>query len=1169
MQPLTLHIDGLHSFREPVDIDLAALGQHGLFGIFGPIGSGKSTILDAVTLSLFGTVDRLTGRSRRGIVNHHRKRCEVRLRFRVEDQEWEVQRAYRADKDGIAQRIHSRLARLATPGDPTVVTGASQVVADKEREVNQAIEDLIGLNATDFMRAVVLPQGRFMEFLHLQGSERRRMLQRIFRLEPFGDGLRAKVKQEASRVDTALERTRGELDGLGPADATTVDEARALAENARRQALTARTAFQQATERAEAARAADRFYRERTAAANALAAHDARSAQIHAKRKAVAVARRLRPVATALQRRDKANIALQSAVTRTDAARASAEAAETALLTAQAELQRATRAEVEEAPALRQQRDGLVRAVRLLGDLEDAAGKVHKLSHRQGQLRRRQEDDERTSADQEHGLQKIVARRTALRNDWTDAQVSGALRTRIADAATARSALEAARERSAALAQTIQDLAQRQEAATAAVERARAALAAGEARLDRTREESALLDAQQHAMRELSTAADQVRRQGLLDRMGAAAELSEVGAREVGEATDALAEARVTLEALEADPLETSALAGVLAARLAPDDPCSVCGSTEHPSPAHGTSPDDLLRAIETRARAQAAVSTREEAVTAARERLATSRRQLEDLRDQIPEPVAALGVRTGPDLLLFLNREDRARRTIEHALARAEHARRALQPGIDEARSLLDTATARLAAIRDEHTRARAARDASLDAEGRAWGRMTEALGELTMFDLPRMQAEIADKDRRRDQLEPRITAIDAELEQAQSEWQKRQTRIASRHAELERLDAELTAADARRESLLEAVREAAPEGRPVERLAEVEQRLTSLDEHRTRATERVDTARKARSHEATALAAAEEAVRAARSEVEAAQQSLQTALDEATLTEHDAIEALGDPEATLPGADLDAQSAEVAAWLERRAALAHQLATLDEREPPALTEQSPQSLKQALEDAESTLAEAEATRRAADTERVRASERVAQLESRAERYAALTDQAETLSNRASRLSELARLLRGDRFVEYVANDYLHDLAALATDHLAHLTRGRYALTLDESGAFLIADLDAGGAVRPASSLSGGETFITSLALALALSTQIQRHHAAALEFFFLDEGFGSLDPESLDRVMTAIESLADGDRVIGLISHVGAVRERVPCYLSLDCPRDGRGTQLAVRES
>ena len=80
----------------------------------------------------------------------------------------------------------------------------------------------------------------------------------------------------------------------------------------------------------------------------------------------------------------------------------------------------------------------------------------------------------------------------------------------------------------------------------------------------------------------------------------------------------------------------------------------------------------------------------------------------------------------------------------------------------------------------------------------------------------------------------------------------------------------------------------------------------------------------------------------------------------------------------------------------------------------------------------------------------------------------------------------------------------------------------------------------------RAPTSLSGGETFLVSLALALALSDTIQLG-SAPLEFFFLDEGFGTLDGELLDSVLTSLEHLRSQHRAIGVITHVGALRERI----------------------
>ena len=90
----------------------------------------------------------------------------------------------------------------------------------------------------------------------------------------------------------------------------------------------------------------------------------------------------------------------------------------------------------------------------------------------------------------------------------------------------------------------------------------------------------------------------------------------------------------------------------------------------------------------------------------------------------------------------------------------------------------------------------------------------------------------------------------------------------------------------------------------------------------------------------------------------------------------------------------------------------------------------------------------------------------------------------------------------------------------------------------------------------RSSDTLSGGETFLVSLALALALSSQIQLKGSAPLEFFFLDEGFGSLDSELLDTVMTSLEKLHSNNLSVGIISHVEELKSRVPMKLvvSLD---------------
>jgi DNA repair protein SbcC/Rad50 len=114
----------------------------------------------------------------------------------------------------------------------------------------------------------------------------------------------------------------------------------------------------------------------------------------------------------------------------------------------------------------------------------------------------------------------------------------------------------------------------------------------------------------------------------------------------------------------------------------------------------------------------------------------------------------------------------------------------------------------------------------------------------------------------------------------------------------------------------------------------------------------------------------------------------------------------------------------------------------------------------------------------------------------------------------------------------------------------MARLSGGQFDLAHDAGEFFVVdhADADARRSVR---TLSGGETFQASLALALALSSQISALAAAGaarLDSIFLDEGFGTLDSETLDVVASTLETLAQGERMVGVVTHVTALAERVP---------------------
>ena len=146
---------------------------------------------------------------------------------------------------------------------------------------------------------------------------------------------------------------------------------------------------------------------------------------------------------------------------------------------------------------------------------------------------------------------------------------------------------------------------------------------------------------------------------------------------------------------------------------------------------------------------------------------------------------------------------------------------------------------------------------------------------------------------------------------------------------------------------------------------------------------------------------------------------------------------------------------------------------------------------------------------------------------------------------------AELARHLGARHFEGWLMAQVLNQLCVGASIELRKLSSGSYSLDLDENNKFLVVDHRNADERRPVKTLSGGETFLASLSLALALSEHLADlavGGTAKLEALFLDEGFGTLDTDTLDVVISAIEELGSRGRMVGVVTHVKDLAERIP---------------------
>ena len=459
-----------------------------------------------------------------------------------------------------------------------------------------------------------------------------------------------------------------------------------------------------------------------------------------------------------------------------------------------------------------------------------------------------------------------------------------------------------------------------------------------------------------------------------------------------------------------------------------------------------------------------------------------------------------------------------------------------------DEARTRHEAADFERQALLEVVSNHRAGLDAALArSDGRSLAHWTEAhdtaataLSRSTAAErrAARLRQDLAATVEREQQLAVRTAAGEVALQERRRE--EAQTR--ARSDELERTLADLLATH--------------PEVATVAELVAAQDDLLQRLEQTRHAWERVDRA-------------AAETDRAARAAAEAASDA-----------------GFGSPEAAVAAVLPQDRVARVDAELDRRRAQRDAAEAVLAEAPVSRALASPEPDLASLRDA------AEASQRARDA--LHAAHEQAQV--RAGRIAALSTELDRVlatwapvRREHAVVAGLASLVEGKgvdnqlrmRLSAYVLGERLRQVVAAANERLVAMTDERYALEqVDEKGAgeqrgglsLRVRD-EWSGRRRDPATLSGGETFLVSLALALGLADTVS-HEAGGtqLDTLFIDEGFGALDATTLDAVMDTLDSLRDGGRVVGLVSHVPELRTRVTSQLEVLKARSGSTVRSSV---
>lgn len=1197
MRPIHLRFKGLHSYRHVQEIDFETLCEGGLFGIFGPTGSGKSTVLDAITLALYARVERAGGQ-RQGILNEACDELWVDFTFDLGSDEqrkrYQVERRYRRSGPNSVNVTFARL--IEHQGE------FQHVIADKDRDVNEAIQEILGLTHSDFTRAVVLPQGKFAEFLSMNDADRRAMLERLFSLQAYGKRLLDRIKSRLDVVTNELSKVEGAQSTLGDASKAAVERAGAATKAAERDAENARSHLDKSRAAYEAAERFRAVQQELTTVRQELQQLEQAEPEIRLAKEELRLAEAAEPIRRDLEAVEDARREHKEAAAAMQAAQERHRQAKGSYEQACQEYEKARQIRQGEEPELIAKRSRLQEAVGQEQQLKERLLQVERVREEAQRLKRALQQTNGSIGDVKAQLataeEHLRVKELEMRECSVDPAHRRAMNTASAalarwveaeeEVARASAELQAAQERLAKVEDdhkqaehTAQFYKRELNAAERDLRQLKLTPPTDEQTLASDGEELARLQAR---VEQLGSLLDEVTR---LEQTVRTAQSRIDSLREdVAQATEclqrveeALSHASTGLETAE-DTLRLAEIehqAATLARQLSSGDPCPVCGSTHHPSPATESEVNaglakrvrdakEQLRVCEAElAKAREEKLILENQLSDALSRLDDDQQQLARARFQLQQGYAGLPNQWQDLDIETLHERLTAERTIHDQRKQAAKEWNdqvaALREELERRRRQADREGAKAA----DQARLLAAAQATMESCKTALGRaertrdqytaeFRRAAGSLSADDVQAESERIHEADARAealhdeiDQLRSSVATHREQLERLQSQAATLQQDVARAESDLRVLQQEI---DQRTHEL-----HALTDGQPVQELLDrVSARLRVLEESESQAGKRQDASRADLSTAERTVAAAEQRLNEAERRVKECQLRLEQQLSQAEFGSAEAAMASLRPIEVREQlrSQIDTHARAVERLKDREATLDTQLG--DVWIDDATWERMKQTAEEAQKDHEAALGRLSVAKQQEQDLRKK---HATWLDLEAQRKAA-----QKLKNQ---LNQLQVLCRGRQFVEFVAEEYLASVTIDASERLGSLTSGRYALELDSSGGFVIRDDSNGGVRRPVSSLSGGETFITSLALALALSKQIQLHGTYPLEFFFLDEGFGTLDPELLETVMTSLERLRSEQVSIGIISHVPELRQRVSRRLVVHHARESeRGSYL-----
>ena len=1158
MRPIRLKIKGLNSFIDEQEIDFNKLTERGLFGIFGPTGSGKSTILDGITLALYGDLPRKST----NYINMNCNSLNVSFEFSISDgktKTYRVEREFKTDKKTGRPKSGKCKVLDITQVNPIIL-------AESVKEVTKTCESIIGLGMNDFTKTVVLPQGSFSEFLKISGKDRREMLERLFNLQEYGENLEKKLSAKSKVIEKKLDIIKGKLSSYEDINLDDLEikenEFKNNEKNIKQKGselLEINETYEEAKEIFQLKSELNSYENERNIISIEAKDIENKRGKIDNIEKSLRILNFIENYNMVLNELNEKNKNLEDYNLEFE----NIKNKKNNILKVYNEFLEKKQESVPRLKIKAERLDGELKNRKALRVLEEEINRLNEI------IKFLKIDKEKSITQVNKTINEIDdinLNIKSLEKKYDSLKVDRNLKKEIEEALRLENDyLSLGKD----IDESLKDIDSLEKSIKLCEDKKISLQDGRDKNLKELKEYEFLLE----NLNKNCPAEDKdlLNKKVLLENIKIKQEKFsdckkkiDLNNNKILEINDKLSELNkekhnlkkfIDLLEKEVDDFKIQSLALKIREKLIEGDICPVCGSTHHDIEIFQKLDLSLLESKNSKLLGNKdELLEKEREIAKLEERIIAINNESKNFKDEIK----SLGEDFSENIICELQKEIYI---LENDIKRYKEEKLNLENKLNDIKDIdrdlnndIKILNVNLENSRNNLDDKIQKRKISLEKFNSLNNLIEEKRSTLKIDDFKEYYKDLIEKENKREELESCIKDKRAFKEKKESERDIKNKEKEEIINSLASNEAALKEKENQKNNIKNNLNQ---EFTQLENINSIEkiliqtnEEIKNINEYFEKYIDEKNCIEEKFEEINNKLNKASLKVKALEDKEKSIKEELELNLQKENFTNIDEVEEFLKEKHTLKELKdyvknyddkmkvLEANIDNVLKKLKNRDICNEELESIK------INKEKVQCELDSLKDVNLIL-----------------KQEIKNLKEKIEKFKTIMSEKKKIKHDEIIINDLRKLFSGRKFVDYIATERLKYVALEASKRLKEITNNNYSLEINKDGMFIMRDFKNGGCIRDVSTLSGGETFLTSLALSLALSSGLQLKKAVPLELFFLDEGFGTLDDDLLETVVSSLEKIQHEKLKIGIISHVESIKNRVPVKLIVTPAESGMG--------